>query len=161
VNFICTPDSKYVVYATAEGVWRMPIEGGTAVKLELPVALIMGFSPDGKLAFYTSSEVQQASLNTNLIVTTAAGGAPLHTFEVPSDIRMAQFTPDGKAIAFVLRRNQSTNIWEQPLAGGDLIQLTKFSFTDLFTFAWSRDGEELAFSRAQGKTDVVMMSGFR
>jgi Tol biopolymer transport system component len=71
-----------------------------------------------------------------------------------------QFTPDSKAIAYIITRNHATNIWEQPLAGGEPFQLTKFSSGDMFAFAWSRDGKQLAFSRGQRKTDVVMMSNF-
>jgi hypothetical protein len=38
--------------------------------------------------------------------------------------------------------------------------VTKFSSGDMFAYAWSADGKQLAFSRGQNKTDVVMMSGF-
>jgi hypothetical protein len=54
----------------------------------------------------------------------------------------------------------TANIWEQPLAGGERFQLTKFPSGEMFAFAWSRDGKQLAFSRGQRKTDVVMMSDF-
>ncbi len=35
------------------------------------------------------------------------------------------------------------------------------SSDDMFAFAWSHDGKQLAFSRGRRKTDVVMMSHFR
>jgi WD40-like Beta Propeller Repeat len=60
-----------------------------------------------------------------------------------------------------LTRNLATNIWEQPLAGGNPVQVSKFSSGDMFGFAWSRDGKQLAFSRGQRTTDVIMMSNFR
>jgi len=72
-----------------------------------------------------------------------------------------QFTPDGKAMAFILTRNHAGNIWEQRLTGGDPMQLTKFTNGDMFSFSWSKDGKQLAFSRGVRKTDVVMMSNFR
>ena len=31
----------------------------------------------------------------------------------------------------------------------------------MFAFSWSRDGKQLAFSRGQLKTDVILMSNFR
>jgi Tol biopolymer transport system component len=62
---------------------------------------------------------------------------------------------------FLLTRNRATNIWEQRLAGGAPVQVTHFPSGDMFAFAWSRDGKQLAFSRGRRKTDVVMMSGFR
>ena len=72
-----------------------------------------------------------------------------------------QFTPDGKAIAFLITRDRATNIWKQPLNSKDLVQITKFPTGELFGFAWSRDGKQLAFARGVRTTDVVMMSNFR
>jgi Tol biopolymer transport system component len=65
---------------------------------------------------------------------------------------------DGNSIAFLLTRDHAGNIWEQPLADGAPVQLTKFTNEDMFSFAWSGDGKKLAFFRGQRKTDVVMMS---
>ncbi|PYX83584.1 MAG: hypothetical protein DMG68_22075 [Acidobacteria bacterium] len=36
-----------------------------------------------------------------------------------------------------------------------------FTGSNMFAFAWSPDGKQLAFSRGQRKTDVVLMSNFR
>jgi TolB protein len=94
------------------------------------------------------------------VVTSATGGPPLYSFDVPYGMQSPKFTSDGKAIAFLLTRDRATNIWEQPLAGGPLVQLTKFPSGQMFAFAWSADGKQLAFSRGQNKTDVVMMSNF-
>ncbi len=90
----------------------------------------------------------------------AGGGTPLHTFDVPYGMRSLRFTPDSKAIAYLLTRNGAGNIWEQPLAGGEPFQLTRFPGNEMFVFVWSKDGKHLAFSRGQRKTEVVMMSNF-
>jgi len=157
---LCAPDSKSVVYGADGTLWRVPIGGGTSAKLDLPFTQV-GFSPDGKLMFYTSQKVEGGAMQSKLVVAPAAGGAPLHTFDWPYGMQSAKFSPDGKAIAFLLTRNRATNIWEQPLSGGAPVQLTKFPSGDMFAFSWSRDGKRLAFSRGQRKTDVVMMSNFR
>lgn len=157
---ICAPDSKSVVYAADSAVWRVPIIGGTPVKLDLPFSET-GYSPDGKLLFYTSQKVEGSNFRANLIVTPAEGGAPLFTLNVPFGMRSPRFTPDSKAIAFMLVRDRATNIWEQPLTGKDPVPVTRFPGGDMFAFAWSRDGKQLAFLRGQRKTDVVMMSNFR
>jgi Tol biopolymer transport system component len=80
---------------------------------------------------------------------------------MPYGMQSPRFTPDNKAIAFLLTRNRATNIWQQPLTGGPMVQITHFPSGDIFSFAWSKDGKKLAFSRGTRKTDVVMMSGFR
>lgn len=80
--------------------------------------------------------------------------------DVPYGMQSPEFTPDSKALAFLLSRNHATNIWKMGLDGKGLQQITKFTNGDMFSYAGSPDGKQLAFSRGQDKTDVVMMSGF-
>jgi Tol biopolymer transport system component/predicted Ser/Thr protein kinase len=157
---ICSADSKSIIYGAENALWRVPIEGGKSVKLNVPFGLA-GEASDGKLLFYASQKVEDGSMQSELVVAPAAGGAPVHTFDAPFGMRSAKFTPDSKAIAFLLTRNRATNIWEQRLAGGAPVQVTHFPSGDMFAFAWSPDGKQLAFSRGRRNTDVVMMSGFR
>ncbi len=157
---LCTADSKFVVYFTDSAVWRVPINGGAPQKTALPFSEI-GFSPDGKLAWYTVQATEGAVLKQRLGVAPADGGAPVYTFDAPFGMQSPRFTPDSKAIAYMLTRNRATNIWEQRLAGGDPVQLTHFTSGTMFAFAWSQDGKQLALARGQRKTDVIMMSNFR
>jgi len=85
----------------------------------------------------------------------------LYSLDTPYGMRSPRFTPDGKAIAFLLTRDDATNIWIQSLKKSAPKQLTKFSRGEMFAFDWSRDGKQLAFSRGQEKTDVILMSNFR
>ena len=156
---LCAPDSKSVVYGADGVMWRVSIDGGQPEKLDLPFNQL-AYSRDGKLLFYTSQKIEGGVMKSNFVVLPAGGGAPLYTLQIPYGARSARFTPDGKAIAFMLSRNRATNIWEQPLSGGSPVQLTKITSGDMFAFSWSQDGKQLAFSSGQTKTDVVMMSGF-
>jgi len=155
----CAADSKSVVYVADNTVWQMPFEGGTPVKLNLPLSLF-DYSPDHKLVLYTSQKVVNGQMQSKIVVASAEGGNPLYTFDSPYGETGGRFTPDSKAIAFRLTRNRAGNIWEQRLSGGELVPLTKFTSDDMFAFAWSKDGKRLAFSRGQQKTDVVMMKDF-
>jgi serine/threonine protein kinase len=157
---MCSSDSKFAVYGADGAIWRVPIDGGTPEKLDLPFAQI-GYSPDGKLVFYTLLKTVAGGMESNFVVQPASGGRPLYTLPIPYGMQGPRFTPDSKAIAFLLSRNKATNIWELPLAGTGLVPITKFPSGDMFAFDWSSDGRQLAFSRGQRKTDVVMMSGFR
>jgi Tol biopolymer transport system component len=156
---LCSPDSKSAVYAAGNAMWSISLEGGKPEKLNVPLALA-GYSRDAKLIFYISQTHQDTVMQSKFVVTSATGGPSLYTFDVPYGMQSPEFTSDGKAIAFLLTRDRATNIWEQPLAGGPLVQLTKFPSGQMFAFAWSADGKQLAFSRGQNKTDVVMMSNF-
>jgi serine/threonine protein kinase/Tol biopolymer transport system component len=156
---LCLPDSKSVMYGTDKGLWLVPLEGGDPVRLPFPLTQV-GFSWDGKMLFYTSQEIKSGAMSARLIIKAIPSGPLLHDFEVPYGMQSAQFTPDGKAIAFVLTRNHAANIWKQPFKGGNPVQVSKFSSGHIFAFAWSRVGKQLAFSRGQNKSDVVMMSNF-
>ena len=157
---ICMSDSKSVTYASDGALWRVPLEGGSPAKLDLPLDLA-GYSSDGKMMFYGSQKVDGGTMESKLVVASADGGKPLRIFDAPYGMQSGRFTPGDKALAFLLTRNRATNIWEQPLSGGSPVQVTKFTSGDMFAFAWSKDGKQLAFSRGQRKTDAVMMSGFR
>ena len=154
---ICTSDSKSVVYFAGEARWRISINGGAPEKMDLPLGF-HGYSPDGTLMVYESQSIQGGVMQNKMIIAPANGKAPLHVFDLPFGMQSPQFAPDGKTVAFMLTRNRATNIWEQPLTGGEPIQLTKFSSGDMFAFSWSQDGRQLAFSRGLHKTDVVMMT---
>ena len=157
---LCMPDSKSVIYAASGAVWRVSLDGGTPEKTDLPFGQF-GFSNDGKLMYYVSQKIEGGAFQGKIIVVPAAGGAPLAAVDMPYGMQSPRFTPDNKAIAFLLTRNRATNIWQQPLSGGPLAQVTHFPSGDMFAFSWSNDGKQLAFSRGSRKTDVVMMSNFR
>src|SRR5215472_5670403 len=155
----CSYDSKSILYASGDSIFRAPIEGGTPERLNAPFGLFR-YSWDGKMMMYSSQKIENGQMQSKMIVAPAGGGDPLYSFNTPYGVQNAIFTPDNKAVAFLLARNRATNIWLQPLSGGEPIQLTKFTTGDMFAFAWSRDGKQLAFSRGQRKTDVVMMRNF-
>ena len=158
---VCMPDSKSVIYSSEGAIWTVPIDGGTPQKTDLPFSLVV-LSPDGKLlAVSVQEHVPGGSLQAKVIVRPASGGDALHTFDAPYGMRQLRFAPDNKGYTYVLTRDRAANIWEQPLAGGPPVQLTKFTTDDMFAYAWSHDGKHLAFSRGQKKTDAIMMSNFR
>ena len=157
----CTPDSKKLVFGAQEGVWSVPIEGGTPAKLDLPSRQI-GYSSDGRLMFYVSQEHVNGVLHMALVVASVdAPATALHKIDVPFGMGQVRFTPDGKSLAYSLTRKGAANIWVQALSGGEPYQLTKFTSGDLFAFAWSAEGKQLALAHGRGKSDVVMISNFR
>ena len=156
----CLPDSKSIGYRTADALWRIPIEGGTPERENIPRET-QDLSRDGKLFVYGSQKVEGGAMQTKMIIAPVAGGPPLHVFDVPYGMLSARFTPDDGAISFLLTRNHATNVWEQRLSGGAPVQVTKFTSGDIFAYAWSRDGKHLAVSRGSRKSDVVLMTNFR
>jgi Tol biopolymer transport system component len=152
----CAPDSRTALFWDGDAVQSVSLDGGTPERSHLSLA---GFSPDGKLILEGSTD--ETTFLSKWKVVRVGGGAPLYSFDAPFGMRSQRFTPDGKAVAYLLTRDLATNIWEQPVAGGNPVQLTHFSSGEIFAFGWSKDGKQLAISRGQRKTDVVMMTNFR
>ena len=75
--------------------------------------------------------------------------------------RGLDWAPDGKALQFTLLHNGASNIWEQPLTGGPLKQVTNFTSDFIFDFKWTRDGKTLLISRGTVNRDVILLSNFR
>ena len=59
--------------------------------------------------------------------------------------RSPEFSPDGKKIAFISNRSESSEIWVLPTDGGEAWQLTKLEGA-VHSLAWSVDGESLFFT---------------
>ncbi len=95
-------------------------------------------------------------------VATLEGGPPLKTFDVTAPVEgRLRWTPDGRAVAYIEMKNGVSNIVAQPLDGGKLAQLTDFKADRIFSFAYSRDGKQLALSRGTVSNDVVLIKDFR
>jgi Tol biopolymer transport system component len=72
-----------------------------------------------------------------------------------------RWSPDGRAVQFLLTKGDITNIWEQPLAGGSPKQITNFTSGSIFDFNWFPDGKQLLMSRGEISSDVVLLSNIR
>jgi hypothetical protein len=53
------------------------------------------------------------------------------------------------------------NIWRQPIAGGPPRKVTDFTQDQIFRFAYSHDGKQLALARGTQSSDVVMISNLK
>ena len=85
----------------------------------------------------------------------------MHEFLSPSCSGPPQWSPDSKALHYLLTRKGATNVWEQPLTGGEPHQVTDFTSGRIFGFSWSRDGKQLLVAKGSDTRDVVLISNFR
>ncbi len=157
-----SPDGMWVVYWSVRDLllWKVPIDGGDPVQVTDKTAVTPVFSTDGRLI--ACNYWDEASGRYKIAVIPFAGGPPVKIFdELGGFNRPLQWTPDGRAIAFIRTTNGVSNLWAQPLAGGEPKQLTEFKDQRIFNFAWSRDGKQLALSRGVVNSDVVLLSGFK
>lgn len=159
-------DGRFVVYLSAgqnrSGLWKIPVEGGEAVLLRDGWMMFPQVSPDGKLVacFYQD----ETTMGNKLALIPLAGGEPVRLFDLPQTVFIRaglRWTTDGRALAYVDNRDGMSNIWSQPLDGGQPKRLTNFSSDKIFRFAWSRDGKQLAFERGMEIKDATLIRDFR
>jgi eukaryotic-like serine/threonine-protein kinase len=165
---VCSHDGKYVFYVDAgppEEIWRIPVAGGTPVE----IAKVLGenvvgrisMSPDGKSLAYPYEEF--TTLKVKLAIIPVDGGPPLRTLDAPGEVygtKSLLWSQGGKGVEYILSQNGISNLWEQPLEGGQPHQLTRFSSGQIFDFNWSADGRRLLLCRGEISSDVVLLSHF-
>jgi Tol biopolymer transport system component len=88
------------------------------------------------------------------------GGPILKTLEIgtTADSRQLLWTPDNRALVYVDTRGGISNLWSQPIDGGQPAQITDFRADRIYWFDFSRDGKWLALSRGNTSTDVVLFT---
>jgi Tol biopolymer transport system component len=141
-------------------VLKIPIDGGDEVQLTDKPAGGAVISPDGKLIACNYQD--EANRQFKIAIIPFEGGPPTRIFDLlGGPNRNLWWTPDGRAIAYIVTSNSVSNIWAQALAGGEPKPLTDFKDQRIFNFEWSRDGKQLALSRGVVNSDVVLITNFR
>ena len=164
-NATCSRDGTWILYSDAAGqkIYRMPIEGGTPKLLATgSYGISAASSPDGKWVVTQSQEpTPNGAPVQKFTVIPADAGEPVHVFPQPTGVLGLNWSPDSKAIQFILTRKGASNVWEQPIAGGEPRQVTNFTSGRIFQFDWSKDGKDLFIARGEVRSDVVLISNFR
>ncbi len=158
-----SPDGRWVYYYLVGALFKVPVEGGTPVRVPTPedaLATAPVPSPDGRLL--ACNYLQRGTgAQFRLALLPAEGGAPIRVFDTPtSPIKTLRWTQDGAAVLYAVNRRGVTNIWKQPIDGGPPAQLTSFTSDDILDFDVARDGR-LLLSRGDSSSSVVMLGGWR
>ena len=161
-----TPDSRWLYYVSRDesgrpAIWRAPVEGGDPQKILSDKVGYVRLSPDGKTIFSTYQEpVLDAPVKIYLFP--SEGGAPLRELDAPPEmLDLRDWSPDGQAIDYVVTTDGVANVWRLPLSGGRPRQLTDWKSDFIYRFAWSPGGRQLAASRGNATTDLVLIKDFR
>ncbi len=175
----CSKDGKWLYESATSGnsdIKRLSVvNGGNEEKLPsttIANALLMGtaLSPDGKTyARLVAEENPEARNYTQKILlqnlddpkpstrTLALESTRNFVFHGSSPDASFQFSPDGKALAFVLEERGVDNIWLQPLDGSNGHPITNFKSEEITGFRWSPDAKHLAVGRNHNSSDVILL----
>ena len=119
-NPAISPDGSAVVFSFQGDLWRVPAEGGQAIRLTAHPGYDSNpvFSPDGNSIAFASVRYGDA----DVFLMTALGGAPARLTYASSGDYPQSFSQDGKAVYFVSRRPfefpNDSQIYEVAITGG-------------------------------------------
>ncbi|MGH9855057.1 MAG: LpqB family beta-propeller domain-containing protein, partial [Blastocatellia bacterium] len=166
-RFDFSPDGRRVIFESqGAGLLRLhkvSLDGGSPAPLTDQLSEAPAVSPDGKLiACYT---VDPRSNQRTLVIIPFEGGPPIRTLEAKtldfSLVAPPRWSPDGRSLIYIDKRQGSANLWRLPLDGGPPQPVTNFNEAKsqlIWRFDLSRDGKQLALARGSGSADVVLIS---
>ena len=161
---IVTPDDRQVIFLSlrsgVQSPWIVSIEGGSATQVTNLFASVktLDVSSDSEsLIFQTVSGQNRVFVACDL-----PSCANLRHLTSPPEFGLGRirWTTDGRA--FTYRDVAGSNLWVQPLDGGQPHQLTHFNDgRTIDDFAWSRDGRRFAIARSTTTNDIVLFRGLK
>jgi eukaryotic-like serine/threonine-protein kinase len=165
----CSRDGKWVYYENLDTlqIFQVPVDGGTSEVVPgttMPGRLSaqpgLGLSPDGKLlVFFATNNDPKLPVGKLVLVPLNAGPKPQVQFLDPDPRieRYPQFTPDGKALVYLVREKGTDNLWLHPLDGSPGRQITNFQADAIQTYQFSLDGKTLGVMRTHVESDIVLL----
>ena len=157
-----TPDSQWVAYTSndtgKQRLWRVPIDGGNPVQLTDYNSSQPVVSPDGKQVAFRYLDEKSKPSRWVVGIIPFGGGRPTKGFDILVRPLRLHWASDGRALTYLLTRDGVSNIWSQPVDGGNPVQLTDFKSDQIYFFDWSRDGHQLFLARGSATSDVVLIS---
>ena len=170
----CSPDGTFVVYDDASdsgGLMRIPIDGGTPVRITKELIEQGQVSPEGSsvAGFYSPDPAKPPKI----AIVGLQGGEVRSLYDVPNEVvwegdggHKLEWTRDGRDILYQVRREEIPSLWAQPVdAPGAPAMPPKRIATfpqesHIWAFSVSPDGKQIAYSRGQDVTDAVLISHF-
>jgi Tol biopolymer transport system component len=166
VRPVCSPDQKWLYYLdwTDNQIHRTPLDGSGKTEAIWPqVHDFIGWlsvSLDGKTLAAAVWGGQGAELPEEAIkiaLFDLGSSSPPRMLDASHYSRGLQFTPDGKSVAYAIRKRGVDNVWVQPLDGSAGHAITDFKSEQIWSFHLSPDGKRLGILRGHYDSDVVLL----
>jgi serine/threonine protein kinase/Tol biopolymer transport system component len=155
-----SPDGRWIVSGGSDsqgaGLFKIPIDGGSPVRLRSGPALDPVWSPAGNLIVYSG-----ANVFTNVPL---AGVRPdgtsveLPAINVLREGERARFLPDGSALVYMQNETPGQDFWLLDLATMKSRPLTHLNNSaTMRAFDVTPDGKQIVFDRQKENSDIVLI----
>ena len=106
----------------------------------------LSFSPDGKELLYgvNTVDLDTDSYLTSFVIANGSGEDRRILLQPSPHVFAAQWSPDGKSVAYLSTQSGHANIWLVASGGGKGRPVTELK-EDISSFQWSPDGRSIAF----------------
>jgi serine/threonine protein kinase/dipeptidyl aminopeptidase/acylaminoacyl peptidase len=154
-----SPDGKWIAVGAMDGagvrLFKVPVDGGTPVRLVDSVASNPVWSPDGTFILYSgTARARSVSLKA---VTPDGRPMPLPALLVDRVGDSYRFLPGGSQLVVKLGGFRRQDFWMFDLGTGQRRQLTRLRPGEsLHRFDVSPDGKRVLFERVRENSDVVL-----
>lgn len=111
-----SPDASLIVFSYENDLWKVPVEGGTAMRLTAMEGkeFLPRFSPDGKWIAFSANQDR----NANVYIMPAQGGEIRQLTYHEADDFVDSWSWDSKYIYFNSSRYNQSSVYKIPLDGG-------------------------------------------
>jgi Tol biopolymer transport system component len=155
-----SPDGKWIVTggsdAAGPGLFKIPLQGGSPVRLVSGSALNPVWSPDGSLIVYAGTNVR--TFAPLLDVRPDGTSVKLPEIILRRLGERVRFSPDGKSLIYMGGLLASQDFWLLDLASMKSRLLTRLqNRAAMRTFDVTSDGKQIVFDRLRDNSQVVMI----
>jgi Tol biopolymer transport system component len=155
-----SPDARWIVTggsdATGPGLFKVPLDGGSPVRLVAGEALNPVWSPDGSLIVYAGTNVR--TFAPLLAVRPDGTSVKLPEIILRRLGERVRFSPDGKSLIYMQGLLASEGFWLLDLAAMKSRPLTRLqNRATMRTFDVTSDGKQIVFDRLRENSQVVMI----
>ncbi|MEE9166431.1 MAG: S9 family peptidase [Candidatus Neomarinimicrobiota bacterium] len=104
-------------------------------------------SPDGEQIVFVVETIHKKDKKyyTNLAAVPTKGGRVRYLTSGKKNNLAPRWSPDGKTVAFVSKKEESSQIWLLPMEGGEAKKLTRLPRGKINQLKWSFDGKTVGF----------------
>jgi Tol biopolymer transport system component len=155
-----SPDAKWIVTGgsdtTSPGLFKIPLDGGSPVRLAAGQALNPVWSPDGSLIVYSGTNV--STFAPLLAVRPDGTSVEMPHISLRRMGEHVRFSPDGKSLIYMQGLLAWQDFWLLDLGTMKSRPLTRLqNRAAMRTFDVTSDGKQIVFDRFRENSQVVMI----